>query len=151
MKLSLHPQKTRVVELGAGGFDFLGFHYHELRSKRTGRLAPYMWPCPSKMTAIHAKLRQQTQRSRLYVDLGDLVRGLNWIIDGWRRYFEVGNSTKWLASLDWFVRQRLWGFLRKRRGTRGRLTPVAFMEWVKRSGLSSFYPKGRGLMLPCMP
>ena len=151
LKLTLHPQKTRVVALGAGGFNFLGFHFHELRSKRTGRVAPYMWPSQSKMTAIRAKLRQQTQRSQLYVGLGELVRGLNWIIDGWRRYFEVGNSTRCLASLDWFVRQRLWGFLQKRRGTRGRLTPVDFMEWVKRSGLAYFYPKGRGSMQPCMP
>ena len=28
LKLTLHPGKTDVVDLGCGGFDFLGFHYH---------------------------------------------------------------------------------------------------------------------------
>ena len=150
LKLNLHPQKTRVVELRAGGFDFLGFHYHELRSQRTGRLAPYAWPSQRAMKAIRAKLRQETARTRQHVDLGDLVRGLNWIINGWRRYFEVGNSTKRLADLDRFVRERLWRFLSKRR-SRGHLTSVAFLEWLKRSGLAYFYPKGRGRLQPCMP
>ena len=150
LKLSLHPQKTRVVELRAGGFDFLGFHYHELRSKRTGRLAPYLWPSQPKMKAVRATLRQLTARTQLHVDLGELVRCLNWVINGWRRYFEIGNSTRWLAALDWFVRQRLWRFLSKRR-SRGSLTTAAFMAWVKRSGLAYFYPKGRGRLQPCMP
>ena len=150
LKLHLHPHKTRVVALRAGGFDFLGFHYHELRSKRAGRVAPYMWPSQQKMKAVRAKVRQLTERTQLHVDLGDLVRGLNWLIEGWRRYFAIGNSTQWLTSLDWFVRQRLWGFLQKRR-SRGRLSTAAFMEWLKRSGLAYFYPKGRGRLQPCMP
>lgn len=40
LKLNLHPGKTRAVDLGQGGFDFLGFHFHKRPSRRTGRLCP---------------------------------------------------------------------------------------------------------------
>jgi len=142
LKLNLHPQKTCVVNLGTGGFDFLGFHFHKMRSKRTGRLVPYMWPSQKAMKAVRAKIRQQTERTRLRVELGELVGALNRIIDGWRAYFAIGNSTKRLADLDRYVRERLWRFLAKRRGRAGPLWTVPFEEWMKRSGLAYFYPRG---------
>jgi hypothetical protein len=58
------------------------------------------------------------------------------------------NSTKKLADLDRYVWLRLWRFLKKRQGARGRLYPAAFAAWERRSGLAHFYPTGRrGLQL----
>ena len=151
LKLQLHPTKTRVVDLGSDGFDFLGFHFHKRPSRRTGRLAPYAWPSQPAMKAVRAKIRVLTDRSRLYVELPELVGSLNRIIRGWRTYFSQGNSTKKLADLDRYVFRRLWCFFKKRRGSHGRLTPVAYWEWERRSGLTYFYPKGRSGLRPCMP
>jgi hypothetical protein len=95
------------------------------------------------MQTVREKIRQQTERTRLRVDLGELVGTLNRIIRGWRAYFALGNSTKKLADLDRYVWLRLWRFLTKRQGSRGRLYPAAFAEWERRSGLAYFYPKGR--------
>jgi hypothetical protein len=95
-----------------------------------------------------SQIRQQTERTRLRVDLGELVGTLKGIIRGWRACFALGNSTKKLADLDWYVWLRLWRFLKKRQGARGRLYPAAFAEWERRSGLAYFYPTGRrGLQL----
>lgn len=58
-------------------------------------------------------------------------------------YFSIGNSTKKLADFDRYVRLRLWRFLKKQQGPRGRLRPEAFVEWERRSGLTYFYPTGR--------
>ncbi len=33
LKLTLHPTKTRVVDMGQDGFDFLGFHFHKKKVK----------------------------------------------------------------------------------------------------------------------
>lgn len=151
LKLQLHPTKTRVVDMGSDGFDFLGFHFHKLPSRRTGRVAPYAWPSQQAMKAVRAKLREPTDRSRLYVALPELVGSLNRIICGWRTYFSQGNSTKKLADLDRYVFRRLWRFFKHRRGSRGRLTPAAYWEWERRSGLAYFYPKGRSGLRPCMP
>jgi RNA-directed DNA polymerase len=144
LKLSLHPDKTRIVSMKEEGFDFLGFHFRKKPSKRTGRLAPYAWPGAKAMKAVRAKVREQTERRRLRVDLSELVGGLNRVIRGWRNYFRVGNSTKKLADLDRYVRLRLWKFLKGRQGARGRPTPGAFTAWLRRSGVAYFYPPGRG-------
>ena len=106
-------------------------------------MVPYAWPSQKAMQTVREKIRQQTERTRLRVDLGDLVGTLNRIIRGWRAYFVIGNSTKKLADLDRYVWHRLWRFLMKRQGPRGRLYPEAFAEWERRSGLAYFYPAGR--------
>ena len=107
-----------------------------------------MWLCTGP---CRAKIRVHTDRSRLYVELPELEGALNGIIRGWRAYFSQGNATKKLADLDRYVGRRLWHFLKHRRGARGRLTPRAFAEWERRSGLTYFYPKGRSGLRPCMP
>jgi hypothetical protein len=81
LKLTLHLGKTHVVDLGCAGFDFLGFHFHKRPSRRTGRLVPYAWPSQKAMQTVREKIRQQTERTRLRVDLGELVGTLN-RIDG---------------------------------------------------------------------
>jgi RNA-directed DNA polymerase len=40
LKLTLHPSKTRIVDVGREGFEFLGFHFHKLRTKGQGKLLP---------------------------------------------------------------------------------------------------------------
>lgn len=151
LKLTLHRGKTRVVDLGRDGFDFLGFHFHKRPSRRTGRLVPYAWPSQKAMKTVREKIRQQTERTRLRVELSEMVDALNRIIRGWRAYFSLGNSTKKLADLDRYVWLRLWRFLQTRRGSRGRLQPEAFAEWERRSGLAYFYPTGRRGLRPRMP
>ena len=49
LKLTRHPQKTRVVDLGRAGFDVLGFHFQKRPSRRTSRLVPYAWPSQKAM------------------------------------------------------------------------------------------------------
>ena len=125
LRLTLHAGKTRMVDMGADGFDFLGFHYHKLPSRRTGRLMPYLWPSQQAMRKVREKIRRQTERTRLCVDLGKLVDNLNRIIRGWRAYFSIGNSTKKLADMDRYVWFRLWRFLKKRQGSHGRRLTLA--------------------------
>lgn len=103
------------------------------------------------MKTVRERIRQQTERTRLRVELGELVGALNRSIRGWRAYFSLGNSTQQLADLDRYVRLRLGRFLRKRQGARGRLHPGAFAAWERRSGLTYFYPTGRRALPTCPP
>ncbi len=84
LKLTLHPDKTRVGGMADEGVDFLGCHVHKKPSKRTRRLVPYAWPSGQARRGVRAKIRQQTERCRLRVDLAELVAGLNRVIRGWR-------------------------------------------------------------------
>ena len=151
LKRTLHPHKTHVADLGREGFDVLGCHFQQRPSRRTGRLVPDAWPSQKAMKTVREGIRQQTERTRWRVELGELVSALNRIIRGWRASFSIGNATQQLADLDRYVRLRLWRFLRKRQGPRGRLRPAAFAAWERRSGLTYFYPRGRRVSLTCTP
>jgi group II intron reverse transcriptase/maturase len=142
LKLTLHPTKTRVVDMGREGFDFLGFHFHKLTSKRTNKLLPYVWPSQKAMKAVRTRVHDITTRKRLSNPLEEVVKYLNKIIRGWRNYFRIGNSTEKLQDLDRYVRQRLRQWLRSRKGARGRWSEKAFVAVLGRSGLESFYVTG---------
>ncbi len=60
LKLRLHPNKTRIVDMGREGSDFLGFHFHKMKSTKTKKLLPYMWPSQKAMKAVREKIRQIT-------------------------------------------------------------------------------------------
>ena len=142
LKLTLHPTKTRIVDMGREGFDFLGFHFHKLKSKKNNKLLPYMWPSQKAMKAVRARIHQITTRKRLSNPLEEVVKYLNKVIRGWRNYFRIGNSTKRLQDLDRYVRQRLRQWVRSQKGSRGRWSEKAFDALMVRSGLEYFYPYG---------
>lgn len=142
LKLTLHPTKTRIVDMGREGFDFLGFHFHKMKSKKTNKLLPYMWPSQKAMKAVRARIRQITTRKRLSNPLEEVVKYLNKVIRGWRNYFRIGNSTEKLQDLERYVRQRLRQWERSRKGARGRWDEQAFNALLVRSGLERFYVPG---------
>ena len=151
LKLRLHPTKTRIVAMAEAGFDFLGFHFRKLPSRRTGRPATYAWPSSKAMTTVRTKLRRLTGRKRLHVDRSVLVASLNNLIRGWRGYFAQGNASRQLTQLDWYLATRLWHFLKRQRGPKGKVTLQDFVAWERQSGLLYFYPPGRRGQRPRMP
>ena len=142
LKLQLHPTKTRLVDMGQEGFDFLGFHFHKMKAKKTGKLLPYMWPSQKAMQAIRSEIHELTSRRRLAEGLDEIVNQLKPVIRGWRDYFQIGNSTKKLQELDRYVQQRLRRLVKAMRGTRGHWKEKVFAAWIKGSGLTYFYRPG---------
>ena len=122
--LELHSEKTRIGDLREGreGFDFLGCHF---RARVSGRLLErgirryYLqrWPSARSMKRIRRKVRERTGRNRVGVkDIRILIRELNPILGGWGAYFRSGNAATKFIQLDWYVVDRLRGFLWKRYG-----------------------------------
>jgi RNA-directed DNA polymerase len=142
LKLTLHPTKTRIVDMGEEGFDFLGFHFHKLKSKKNGKLLPYIWPSQKAVKAVREKIRQITARKRLSNPLEEVIKYLNRVIRGWRNYFRIGNSTKKFQDLDRYVGERLRRWMRWIRGARGRWNEKAFTNLIARSGLEHFFKQG---------
>ncbi len=142
MKLTLHPIKTRLVDMGREGLDFLGFHFHKLKSKKTHKLLPYMWPAQKSMKAVRMKIHGITTRKRLSNPRLEVIKYLNRVIRGWRNYFRIGNSSQKLQQLDWYVMQRLRQWERSRKGSRGEWSERGFEELMASSGLEYFYQKG---------
>jgi len=102
--LTLHPEKTRVVNTNEAGqgFDFLGYHFE--RGTR--------WPRKKSLKKFKDTIRSKTGRSNGH-SLPDIAANLNRTLKGWFEYFK--HSHKWtFPMLDGWIRRRLRSILRKR-------------------------------------
>ena len=143
LHLQLHPEKTGIIDLRTDGFDFLGFHFHKMKSKTSGKVAPYMWPSQKSMKKVKAQIRTLTNRSQLCKLPEEIVTRLNLVIRGWRNYFRLGNSTKRFQTLDEFIAYRLWLLHKAKRKSRGRHLRIAdYKRWLQSCGIEYFYKPG---------
>ena len=107
--LTLHPEKTRVVDATQpGGFDFLGYHFE--RGMR--------WPRKKSLKKLRDALRAKTKRTQGH-SLAYIIADVNQTLTGWFAYFRHSYKTTF-APLDAWVRMRLRSILRKRAGRKGR-------------------------------
>jgi hypothetical protein len=96
--LTLHPEKTRVLDARQHDFAFLG-HTHRLRFNRL-----YLDVSPKALRRIRDELRRKTRRTSLRLEV--MVTNLNAYIRGARHYFRRVRL-RTLGKLDHFVNQRL--------------------------------------------
>ena len=124
LRLTLHPEKTKIVELGIGkdGLTFLGCHIRMMRSHFHGRAYVYRWPSPRAMQRIRERIREWTDRRRFswlqVKHLKYLVDNLNPVLRGWAAYFRTGNASTKFRQVDRYVRYRLLRFLERHGGNR---------------------------------
>ena len=122
--LTLHPEKTRVVDLsdGSNGIDLLGFHHRKVESWR-GREWRYLqsWPSRRAMQTVRDRIKAITAgRQRLSTPIQEIVAEVNQVLRGWGGYFRSGNATRQFRQVDRYVRERLGLFLSKKVGRSGR-------------------------------
>ncbi len=142
MGLELHPDKTRVVEVGLGreGFVFLGCYLRVVRSHFKGRTYLFRWPSPKAMNRVRERIRALTDRRRRagMKDIREVIRDLTPVLRGWGNYFRTGNASLKFQQVDRYVNQRLVRLMS--RGRRDRRRPFVSREWpparfVKEFGL----------------
>jgi RNA-directed DNA polymerase len=107
--LTLHPEKTRIVDLGVPGqgFDFLGYHFEK------GTRRPRRKSLKKLKDAIRSKTGRSNGRSAAVI-----IEDVNRTLRGWFEYFK--HSNKWtFPSIDSWVRRRIRSILRKRIGLKG--------------------------------
>jgi RNA-directed DNA polymerase len=137
--LTLHPVKTRVVNLGEGreGIDFLGFQCRKVESWRYGRKRYLqLWPSQRAMKAVRERVKAITApRHRLPEAVKPIVDEVNRVLRGWGAYFRVGNSSKKFGQVDNYVRERLGLFLSKKAGRSGRCWETHSLEFFQKLGV----------------
>jgi RNA-directed DNA polymerase len=138
LKLELHPEKTRRVDLyqGKQGFDFLGCHLHKRMSGRIwerDHKAVYFlqrWPSARSMRRLRTRVHELTDRRWSGVkDVREIIARLNPLLRGWGNYFRTGNAAKKFNQADSYVWRRLRRFLCKRAGRN--LRPGRFAQWTR--------------------
>lgn len=133
LSLELHPQKTRLVELGLGkeGFCFLGCYFRVVRSHFTGKRYLYRWPSPQAMKSLRARIRALTDRRRRagMRDIREVIRDLNPLLRGWGNYFRTGNASWKFQQVDRYVTQRLTRLLASHRHRDWKRRPFHMKDW----------------------
>lgn len=141
LKLTLNPQKTKIVDMNKESFDFLGFCFQKFGKTKSGRKLPYMMPSKKAIKTVKDAVRVITCRKSAYEGLEQKVEKLNPLIRGWRNYFQHGNSTKRFKQLDEYVWMRLWRrvyYRRKQKKYREHVL-YGFRKWYATSGIEYFY------------
>lgn len=126
--LTLHPEKTKIVDFRTDGFDFLGYHFRD-----TLRL-----PRKKSLKRVKDAVRTETKRTNGR-DLFTICRRLNSRLRGWFTYFR---HCIWrqFRELDGWIRGRLRSILRKRRKQRGRGRGADHRRWP-----NSYFHDAHGL------
>lgn len=140
--LTLHPEKTRLVDLqrpdgdddppgGSRNVDFLGFRLHWGKSQK-GRWVLQRKTAPSRFTSALGKIRLWCQRSR-HLPIKDQHRILSSKVRGHYQYYGVTGNIRRLATFKREV-ERAWKQWLGHRSQRAR------MVWPRFKRLLESYP-----------
>lgn len=114
--LTLHPEKTKIVDMGQpkAHFDFLGYRFW--RGKTSGKIRRFIRPKSEKK--FQEGIKPYTKRTNGH-SLRVIIEGLKPKLQGFYGYFKHA-SAEALRQIDGWVRGRLRSILRKRAGLKGR-------------------------------
>lgn len=133
--LTLHPDKTRTVDMSHADshFDFLGYRFKRSRRGRLIRLVR-----PKSLRKLRESIKPRTRRNN-GKSMGAIVADINRTLKGWFGYFKHVHPSE-LEEIDRWMRVRLRSILRKRRGGKGRGRGQDHHRWPNRyfTGLGLF-------------
>jgi len=117
--LTLHPEKTRIVDAAErGGFDFLGYHFER----------GMKWPREKSLKKLKDTIRAKTKRTNGN-SLRVIISNVNRTLIGWLEYFKHSHKTTY-PRLDAWIRMRLRSILRKRARKHGRGRGRDHQRWT---------------------
>jgi len=122
--LTMHPTKTRLVNMSQPGqwFEFLGYHFERTRGGNLRR-----WPRVKSVVKFRDGVRKLTRRCNGH-SLDTIIKSLNPKLRGFFEYFKQSAANS-LVDIDGWVRGRLRSILRKRQHRRGRAHGRDHQRW----------------------
>lgn len=123
--LELHPQKTKIVDMGQpkAHFEFLGYRFW--RGKTSGRIRRFIRSKSQKK--FRAAIKPLTKRNNGHC-MSAIAQKLRPRLQGFYGYFKHASAES-LRELDGWIRGRLRGILRKRAGRKGRGRGSDHQRW----------------------
>jgi RNA-directed DNA polymerase len=123
--LELHPEKTKIVDMGQpkSRFEFLGYQFW--RSGHDGKIKRYIRP--RSMQKVKRRIKPMTKRTNGRC-LPAIIARVNPVLRGVYGYFQQAAMVS-LEALDGWVRGRLRSILRQRSKRRGRARGNDHHRW----------------------
>lgn len=104
LKLTLSPEKTRIVNARAYGVEFVGFKFN----------GKWRRPRDKSIGKFKDEIRYRTRRQQPK-NLQMVIKSINPVIRGWGNYFQEGTNLDRFTHLDSWIRMRLRCFVAKKR------------------------------------
>jgi RNA-directed DNA polymerase len=125
--LTLHPDKTRTVDMNLAGshFDFLGYRFQRSKTGKMMRLIR-----PKSLRKLRETIKPRTRRKN-GKSMKAIAEELNPVLRGWFGHFKHAKGST-LGEIDGWVRMRLRSILRKRLGLKGRGRGKDHQRWPNR-------------------
>lgn len=137
--LTLHPAKTRLVDLRRGkeSFVFLGCTIRKKRSIQRNPRWHFMqrWPSPKATKKLRDRVRELTDKRQSGKDVKRMIAELNPVLRGWGNYFRTGNADREFNKMDGFVMQSLRRWQLRRGGQRVTKRPLFTWDQLRGMGL----------------
>lgn len=113
---------------------FLGMHYRRLMEEESkgGRYRrTYQYPSKGSMKKMRATIKGVLgKRNVLYKDVKSLVEEMNPKIRGWRNYYGLKTSRKWLQSIEWYMIRRFTIWYNKKKQKRNHLRKISLVKKI---------------------
>ena len=144
LELTLHPEKTRLVDMyfGKHSFDFLGFNNRFQRFKNKDW--KWYWtlqqvPTKKAMKKMRANIKEVfASPSRLLLSLPDMVQLLNPKIIGMRNYYAGRFSRPWLWKIEKYINLKFTRWYNRKKQRNYRLGNAAkIRELTQQAGLAN--------------
>jgi group II intron reverse transcriptase/maturase len=120
--LTLHPVKTRLVDLRRGkeSFVFLGCTIRKRRSIQRNPRWHFMqrWPGPKATKRLRDRVRELTSKRQSGKEVKQIIAELTPVLRGWGNYFRTGNADREFNKMDGFVVKSLRRWQYRRGGQR---------------------------------
>jgi len=116
--LVLNEEKTKVVDPEKESFEFLGFTFIKIISRKTRRKTTYIWPTQEAEKNIREKVRKIVDYRRT-VKIEKIISEINPVIRGWVNYYKIGNSSEKFGKVKDYIGKSVRKFMRKKRQKSG--------------------------------
>lgn len=113
LKMELAEEKTGILHVKEG-FDFLGYHLRLGKSQCADRPARVLRPSRKAIMRFRRKIKELTSKRMVQKPLKRVLVELNRVIRGWGQYFRYGTVSRLFGKLDWYVKRRIYLWLRKK-------------------------------------
>jgi hypothetical protein len=137
--LTLHPAKTRLVNLRRGqeSFTFLGCTIRKKRSIQRNPRWYYMqrWPSSKATKKLRERVRELTSKQQSGRDVKQLIVELTPVLRGWGNYFRTGNADREFHKMDRYVLHSLRDWQYRRGGQRATKRPPFTRQQLSDMGL----------------
>jgi RNA-directed DNA polymerase len=114
--LTLHPDKTRLIDAATEAFEFLGFRFDKGRR----------WVRHKSIMKLRESIRSRTRRCS-GVSLKVTINRINPVLRGWFGYFK--HASGGMRTVDSWIRERLRNILRHQHKLPGRSGPGDWKRW----------------------